>query len=477
MWFPRLSSDRALRGCRTDGPFAVTSKRNNAERIHCLNQAAEVVGLHRGMSFADARAFCPELVSRPGCPDADARFLEALRRHATRYCPWVGLDGSDGLVLDITGSVHLWGGPEGLLAEMRDWAGRAGIELATGLAHSRGAAWGLARFGRPGCGIADLPVEALRLDQGDIVALQRLGIRDVAGLQAVRRGPVARRLGRQVLMRLDQLTGDLPEPVTPKAEAPHFGIRLTLPEPIGLVDDLRMAIERLLDGLCDKLKAHEAGARQVTAILRRVDHGSQEIALRLATPMRDAQAILPLFDLRLGEVDAGFGIDRVRLVADQVEHLPLRQIGGLAEGADNLGVLISRLGTRLSLEAVQHFAPGDSHTPERGFAVLPAGGHPVLPQIGPPRPARRPRPIRLFAPEPLEGSGNAPPARFRWRGVPVTAERAEGPERLTPEWWREDVAVQPGLRDYWQVETDEGRRLWLFHAPREMAWFVQGEFG
>ncbi|MDN5788866.1 MAG: DNA polymerase Y family protein, partial [Pseudorhodobacter sp.] len=58
MWFPRLPSDRVLRACPIDGPFALILKQNNTDRIYCLNPAAEQAGLARGMSFADARAFC-----------------------------------------------------------------------------------------------------------------------------------------------------------------------------------------------------------------------------------------------------------------------------------------------------------------------------------------------------------------------------------------------------------------------------------
>ena len=102
MWFPRLASDRVLRAHPVDGPFALTLKQNNANRIYCLNAQAERLGLHRGMSVSDARAFCPDLQSRPAEPRSDMRFLHVLRRWATRYCPWVGLEGDSGLVLDIT---------------------------------------------------------------------------------------------------------------------------------------------------------------------------------------------------------------------------------------------------------------------------------------------------------------------------------------------------------------------------------------
>ena len=38
------------------------------------------------------------------------------------------------------------------------------------------------------------------------------------------------------------------------------------------------------------------------------------------------------------------------------------------------------------------------------------------------------------------------------------------------------VLERHGLRDYWRVETAEGRRLWLFFTPQNPGWFVQGEF-
>lgn len=93
MWFPRLASDRVLKARPIEAPFALTFSQQNTDRFYCLNPQAEALGLNRGMSFADARAFCPSLISQPARPDLDARFLTALRRWATRYCPWVGLEG------------------------------------------------------------------------------------------------------------------------------------------------------------------------------------------------------------------------------------------------------------------------------------------------------------------------------------------------------------------------------------------------
>ncbi|MDQ2094945.1 Y-family DNA polymerase [Rhodalgimonas zhirmunskyi] len=480
MWFPRLASERVLRVRPVEGPFALTLKEQNAERIYCLNARAEALGLSRGMSFADARAFCPDLLSREADSMGDARFLGVLRRWATRYCPWVGIEGEDGLVLDVSGAAHLWGGEGEMLADMRARAARAGLSLRLGLGDTRGAAWALARHGEgiapPGemrAALAALPVAGLRLSPTEVTGLARLGLRTIGEVMNTARAPLARRFGAGVLLRLDQALGEVPEAVSPEADPPHYGVRLSFPEPIGLEADVMAGAARLLEALCAKLQENEAGARVLCLELRRVDQGSQQVELRLAAPMREAARILPLFERGVGEVEAGFGIDQMRLVARVVEPLPIRQIGHATQtGADRLNDLISRIGTRVGLENIQRFLPADSHIPERSFIVSPAaysvpGGSWV---------ALRPRPLRLFPPEPIAGHGPRPPARFRWRRMALSTARATGPERIAPEWWLEDDAWRGGMRDYWKVETREGRRLWLYHTPQAPGWFVQGEF-
>jgi protein ImuB len=76
---------------------------------------------------------------------------------------------------------------------------------------------------------------------------------------------------------------------------------------------------------------------------------------------------------------------------------------------------------------------------------------------------------------------DGPPRRFTWRRVRHDVARAEGPERIAPDWWRAPAGAGPGRsRDYFRVETREGRRFWLYreglygretNAP---AWFVHG---
>jgi len=151
----------------------------------------------------------------------------------------------------------------------------------------------------------------------------------------------------------------------------------------------------------------------------------------------------------------------------------VRQLSHVSSGrADRLDDLISRIGTRIGLENIQRFLPVDSHIPERGFTIAAAAWS----EPGGPWAPPRPRPILLFPPEPLTATGTRPPERFRWRRMSLSTARATGPERIAPEWWLPDENWRGGVRDYWHVETRQGRRLWLFHTPQNPGWFVQGEF-
>lgn len=463
-----------------DGPFALTFKHSNTNRLYCLNQQAEQHGLHRGMPYADARAFCPDIQSRPANPEQDQRFLQTLRRWFTRYCPWIGIEGADGLVLDITGSAHILGGEAAMLADMRARLARAGLSAQIGLADTRGAAWALAHYaqgiapkGQMLDALGTLPVAALRIDDKTNIALQRLGLRHIGDLAASPRAPLTRRFGPDLLLRLDQALGAQPEQIAPIAQPPHYAVRMTLPDPIGLMDDLVAGTARLLEQLCAKLKAQDMGARILCLTLRRVDQDHQQVELRLARALRDPDRIMPLFKQGLDTVEAGFGIDQMRLEAVQVDPIETRQISHVTTGhKDQLNDLISRIGTRIGLENVRRFLPADSHIPERSFHIAPAAYS--EPDSG--WSTVRPRPISLFAPESILGTGPRPPKRFRWRGMSMTCAHATGPERIAPEWWLNDENWRLGVRDYWHVQTEQGRRLWLYYTPQNPHWFVQGEF-
>ncbi len=444
------------------------------------------------MALADARAICPDLATRPADLPAEAAALASLRRWASRYAPMVASDGADGLMADISGVPHLFGGEADLRDDLQARLERVGLAAVSAIAGTRGSAHALARHGggiipdgRLAEGIAHLPVTALRVDHATAEALSRVGLARIADLIPLPRAPLAQRFGQGLVMRLDQALGQHAEPVAAEPDPPHFGVRITLPDPIGLQADVMAGLARLLDRLCDKLAATRMGARRVRLELRRVDRGVALVEIGLARPMRDPTRISALFAKGVDDIDAGFGIDAMRLTAPVVEPLAPEQLGGTTmRHEDALADLLSSLGNRIGFDRVLRLLPADSLIPERSQILAPAAystAEPAPKRTGPDRP------VTLFAPEPVSAVSGHPPARFRWRRMHFTTLRAMGPERITPEWWFDDPAWRSGLRDYWRVETREGPRLWLFVTPQKQNadwpgpagdknWYVQGEF-
>ncbi len=482
LWLPRFAADLSLRRCPAPGPFALVAKERGADRLTCLNPEACARGLTRGMGLADARALCPDLLTRPADPLSVAQALEGLRRWALRYCPWAAVDGAEGLVLDITGAAHLMGGEATLLDDLAARLARMGFDARMAVAETRGAAWAVAHFGQGGVvptgeaarSLMPLPLDALRLDPETVEGLTRLGLRIIRDLTQVPRAGLVRRFGTAPMLRLDQALGIVPEPVTPAPEPPCFAVRLSLPDPIGLMGDIAAGLDRLLARLCEHLRGAEMGARRLALELSRTDGSVVRLDIGLARAMRDPAPMAQLFARALDGMDAGFGIDRMRLTAPQVEALPVQQVTTTgAQAQDDLADLLTRLCNRVGFEHVTRYLPADSHIPEKTFSIAAAAysdpcsdwprGHP-------------PRPLVIFPPEPITGSGRAVPCRFKWRGLWWRVVAVSGPERISPEWWLDDPAWRTGLRDYWQVQTDRGARLWLFHTPQRDGWCVQGEF-
>lgn len=542
IWFPRLGAERLLRRLDLpgDAPFAVLRDTGQMQVLSSLSSAAEKAGLRPGQPLRDAHAICAALLTRVQNPQAEAAFLDALLRWAGKFSPWVAVERPDALMLDVTGCAHLFGGEEALIAQVIAEAGDLGLSARCGMAGTVGAAWALARYagtapgaarsgdaidqearatrsraakrrhwerggaapvalaagaiapciappGRAHGALSPLPVVALRLELETAEALARLGLRRIGDLLGQPRAPLARRFGRGLVLRLDQAIGAAPEPVSPARAAPRFATRLTLPEPIGLVSDLLVALDRLVPRLCALLSAQGQGARQVRLQAFRCDGQVSTIAAGLARASDAPDRIRAPLAMKLEEVDAGFGIDMLRLEATQVEPVePRAQPGHLEAGTavcawlsqeTGLEDLTARIGARIGLETITRRHPVSTHIPEKTAQVLAAAWS--EPAVGWPRPVN-PRPLLMWRPEPVQApDAPHPAARFRWRGRDHDLAEARGPERISPEWWLDEPDWRSGQRDYWQVLTTRGDRLWLYYAHGAAlcpGWFCHGSF-
>jgi protein ImuB len=448
------------------------------------------------MRLADARALCPALKTAPSDPEGDRAFLESLALWARRWGPWSALDAPDGLLADVSAVAHLFGGEERLLADAQAaFAGR-GLTARLAIAPTAGAAWALSHFGperailppREGEGmLADLPVAALRLDDAVLTVLRRLGLKRIGQLDTIGRDALHRRFRSRApeanpLTRLDQLLGRVAEPLLPVVAVPDPLVQRRLMEPIRHRALLDRVLADLAADMARELEGQAQGARRLELGLWRVDGEVIVRRLEFAAATRDPAHIARLFAGKLDDVDAGFGIELVRLRAPWTEPLALVQGDIEARQTDgtSLAECIDRLTVRLGEKAVRRPVLHASHIPERAQRWQP----PLAPE-----PATQgelafhQRPLKLLdCPEliaVLYATPDGFPQRFRWRGAVHEVARVEGPERIAPEWWREKSTVR--LRDYYRIEDGEGRRYWIYRhglagdgrggAPE---WFLQG---
>lgn len=525
-------------GPRTgERPLVLVTSGGRGIEITALNAAAASQGLWVGQGLADARALLPGLLSLPANERVDGEALSALAQWCGRYGPQRNVHDDCGIWIDVTGVAHLYGGEAGLLSDAMRRLQDFGLTVCAGLAGTPSAAYALARFaghGRSGEGrfsiieaggvrskLADYPVEALRLTPEAVLLLRRLGLKRIGQLYGIARASLQRRfndanfgrgkaqrsrggkasagrgggkarkeeLAAEVVLRLDQLLGEVNEPLYPLAEPPLLSVRQSWTDPLISTEGIVAEVGVLARQLVEQLGAQGLGCRHVRLSLFRADGTTAIVEAGTSMACRDGDHLLGLLSEKFASIDAGFGIDVAELVAVHAEQMEESQArlsvgfgegqGGEGEDARALTRLVDRLVNRLGRNNVQVLEERESHIPERAQRVLPAcaiagrrvemneGAKSVLAK--PPRP-----PFLLSRPEPIsvcELNAGGKPAAFVWRRVLNTVVRCEGPERIAPEWWR-DIGKNGGgracaretrERDYYRVEVEGGARFWIFH--------------
>lgn len=494
-------------------PVALAKEGPHGPVVHAVNDHAQEQGVQVGSRLVDMRALCPDLIVQDADCAGDQKALDQLVLWARRWCPWTAKDASalddgsgetaDGLVLETTGSDHLFGGEAAMLRDMEKRFADMGLTAYLAVAPTWGSAWALSRFARSSGAIclpeslagdlAPLPVSALRLDAATVLLMRRLGLKTVGSVAQLPRLSLARRFARSELsanplLRLDQAMGRLDEPLSSREDPPVFRARIGLPDPIF---DPTHYLPLLCNDLCEQLEHKGLGCRRLHLTVYRADGQVSSIMVATSRPSRDAHHLHCLFDGKLEQIDPGFGFDLITLTADGVEPLEAWQVRlsdgpSQDEGEADLSRLIDQLTARLGSQAVLVPAPFESHVPERA-----EGWREALGAEGGQLPAIRPafsspeRPIRLFdRPERVDvlyAVPEGPPAQFVWRRQTHKVLRYAGPERIAPEWWRERSTAR--LRDYYRIEDQTGRRFWLYREGlhgdgrgAEPLWYLHGMF-
>ena len=516
LWFPFLPADRMRWEQRSknsaepdDRPLVVVEKVKGALRIMAINQRASKLGLISGLTLADARACFPNLAVAEADTQADALFVERLAELCDRYTPSVALDPPHGLLLDITGCAHLFADEKSLRMKVAARMTLVGLAVRASIAGTPDAARALARFSRVDIApqgqdevlVRPLPAVALAgLERETVVALSRAGLKTIGDLADRPPQVLAARFGQDLVTSLLRTLGRENRCITPLRPLPTVAVERHFAEPFTQAEALESILSGLIADAAHIMQERDEGGRVFEVSFFRSDGAVRRLVVQTGRPSRDTLSILRLYRERLDTladpIDPGFGFDAIRLAVLITEALNVLQphLDGSVNDNDAVSDLVDRLIVRFGPDRVLRFEARDTHDPEcearlvsaaKGASFEPHGArardvHWPAPELGEPPT----RPLQIFTPpQPIETLAevpDGPPIRFRWRRVLHDIARAEGPERIAPEWWRKASGTE--ARDYYRIEDTAGCRFWVFRqggygdAETQPRWFLHGVF-
>ena len=414
---------------------------------------------------------------------------------------------------------------------------RAVARFGSGRGESGGESGGFVAEGGQRRALTALPVEALGVEAASVDALREVGIDRIGHLFDLPRSSLAARFGRELLRRLDQAVGRAPETIDPVRPVAPPVVERVFAGPATQLEAVVLAVRGLLEELSNVLEHRECGARRLELRLDRPDAGPLSVTITLSRPSRDARHLWSLLGPKIESVNLGWGVERLRLAASSLGRLAHEdgtwawsELGTDRKRLDRaFGELLDTLSNRLGPGRVVRVDPAESHLPERTFRLRPVteaqgkkgkepGSHP----------GDRPS-LLLEAPEPITVIAmmpDGPPSWFRWRDTERRVTASAGPERIAAEWWNRSTGVtrspnrgrkafgesyarayerfmrgrddppplsgpaqeQPRTRrraadddepagetrDYFKVQDEQGRWLWIYRVLEQGCWFVHG---
>lgn len=453
-------------------PVAVVDAEQRNSSLIAVNEVARVSGLAPGWAQTAALAAVPGLQVKGRQLSAERRLFDRLADWAGQFTSAVSQVDEDALLLDIAGSLRLFGGCDGLLAAVErqyplHFAPNCAIAPTPKAAlwlsrHEAGRVVTTAELRRE---IAALPLAVTRWPEKRQSMLRQMGVRQLGGCWRLPRSGFARRFGPNALLDLDKALGTAPDPQLPYCSQYRFSSRIDFDEPTFDREQLAWAGERLLEELIQALRQRESGVEELKFSLWHDTEKSTPLVLSLTSNCRELARFLLLLEDRLEYCQLPHPVCAISVVSSRLKHqvrqsisLQLEPDKGPVIAADHV---VERLRGRLGPESVFGLCLVDCHSPELAWAktfAMPsatvAGGA-----------ARNSRPLwMLEKPLPLVVGEGGP----RYQGELAFVS---GPERIETGWWDGcDMA-----RDYYWAKSPAGPMLWVYRDRRSSGnWYLHG---
>lgn len=433
------------------------------------------------------RAACALAENLTLYPRDDVLEQEALKQIAawsTQFTSLVSLSFPQAVLLEVGGSLSMFGSADKLLNEIRDGLGELGYQVMVAIAPTPLAALWLARADRVeiveqtallASMLGDLPLSHLRLGEKQLRSLEGMGLQFLADLVRLPRDGLTRRLGKDLVLLLDRALGRAPDPQKPYVPPHRFRSRLLLPAEADNVEALLFAMRRMLAELGGMLLGCGGGVQELSIQLihrdEQADRDEKDVThidLRLSALSRDPEHLVVVLRERLERVTLEAPVIEIGMAADTILPLashPRDLFAGKGEGEQDWQSLLERLRARLGEEAVHGLRQVAEHRPERAWnsaAVGDSGRNTRTPVFAT-------RPLWLLdEPVPLVTNDEGRP---RFHGsLQLDPDR----ERIESGWWDgDDVA-----RDYFVARNTRGLRLWVYRELRDQRrWYLHGIFG
>lgn len=469
--FPHLGLEALqLRPGAREALALLSGEGRTLQVLDCTAGAA-ALGVQAGQPLNSALALAPALQTRQREPAREQAALLKLAGEGHGFTPTVSLEPPAGLLLEVEGSAHLFGGPEVIRDRARQVFAVQGFSACLAVAPTPLAALWLAQAGAETTTLSldelrgtlgKLPLGALAwpAETGD--AFQRLGLKQLGDLLRLPRDGLAKRFGPGLLRALDQALGAAPDPRGHWQPPRHCRLSRELPGEFISLDHLQPHIEELVAALCRELRAYDAGTDRLRLLFKHWRQSPTVVTVGSAEPCRDPKRWHALLQAQLGDCRLGSPVHELQLLSGRLRPFAAANLGLLradSRPGEPLARLVDLLRARLGHARVFGLAATADARPERAWRRVEPGS--ALPG------ARLPptRPIQLLAqPLPLQQAAGT----LRHQGASVKLTR--GPERLEGGWWDGEAWI----RDYYQAVSSRGALLWVFHS--EGAWFLHGFF-
>lgn len=481
--FPRLPLDVFSRGTVFSEPQAICQSGGNKAHVLICNAPAASLGIRPGMPLHAACALADNLRFYPRDEVLEQEVLKQIAAWAMRFTSLVSLVSPQAVLLEIAGSLTLFGNVEKLLQEVYVGLAELGYEATASVAPTPLSALWLARHqkntivsekSRMTDVVGQLPLGCMQLSEKKMCSLNGMGLRLIADLLCLPRDGLTRRLGKELMLQLDRALGRVPDPQKPYVPPPRFRSRLLLPAEADNIEALLFAIHRMVTELGGMLLGCGGGVQELSLQFihreQQIDHTSKNVThidLKLARLSRDSDHLMVVLRERLERVTLEAPVIEIIMVAKTIlplgsHHQDLFTKQG--ESEHDWQSLLERLRARLGDKAVYGLGQVAEHRPERAWCYRSVGSAKAGAELSFGR-----RPVWLLVrPTPLASDDDGRPC---FRGVlQLDPDR----ERIESGWWDgNDIA-----RDYFIARNPHGLKLWVFRDLRgEQHWFLHGIFG